>query len=240
MSAPATNQGAFFDSEAEHWSERYARDPRFARRFEKIGQLLDTVLPKLPGRALDAGCGTGIFSWELARRGWRVTAIDASPEMIAKAHAASPNESVEFTLNSLESFSSLPNTFDLILCLSALEYIEDDDVVLDNFSRMLKPGGVLLVSVPNRKGLLRVMEGMALGIREISRAKLFGARGAYLAHQKHQYSPLELNLMMRERGLKKIRATFLNAGFSAPRWLLPFFERRWWAAMYCAAYRKVW
>jgi hypothetical protein len=44
--------------------------------------------------------------------------------------------------------------------------------------------------------------------------------------------------MMRQHGLRHMRGIFLNAGFAGPKWLLPFFERRWWAAMYCAAYEK--
>ena len=76
---------AFFDAEAAHWEDRYASDPRFARRFARIAELFNLVLPAAPGRALDVGCGTGIFSRELARRGWRVTALDASPEMIEHA-----------------------------------------------------------------------------------------------------------------------------------------------------------
>lgn len=237
-----SDTSAFFDTEASQWSDRYASDPRFARRFEKISALFDKVLPREPGRALDAGCGTGVFSRELARRGWRVTAIDASPEMISEARSASQNTSIEFingALESLEPLASMESPYDLILSLSTLEYVEDDLGVIKNWSNMLKPGGLLIISVPNRKGLLRVFEGMVLGIRQVSRDKLFRERGDYLTHQKHQYSPMELNLMMREIGLKKVRATFLNAGFSSPKWLLPFFERRWWAAMYCGGYEKV-
>ncbi len=206
---------------------------------KKISMLLDQVLPTPRGRGLDAGCGTGIFSRELARRGWRVTAFDASPEMISVASAATPDNSIEFLNQSYQTYRTDPKSFDVILSLSALEYVENDDDAIENFAQILKPGGVLVISVPNRKGLLRVLEGAALGVRQITRGRLFGGRGAYLVHQKHQYSPLELNLMMREHGLKKIRATFLNAGFSNPKWLFPLFERRWWAAMYCAAYKKI-
>ena len=232
---------AFFDTQAANWSDRYANDPRFARRFEKIRELLDRILPREPGRALDAGCGTGIFSRELARRGWHVTAIDASAEMIAAARAAREAASIEYAISPIESFvarASEEPQYDLILSLSTLEYIEDDLGTIKKLSNLLKPGGLLIVSVPNRKGLLRVFEGMVVGVRQVSRGKLFRDRGEYLAHQKHQYSPLELNLMMREAGLKKVRGTFLNAGFSSPRSLLPMFERRWWAAMYCGVYRK--
>lgn len=229
----------FFDAEAAQWNERYAADPRFARRFEKITAFFDRALPKLPGIALDAGCGTGIFSRELASRGWEVTAFDASEDMIEQAKYLSRNFAIDFFHATDKSYQSdSPAAFDLILSLSMLEYVEDDEAALEHFATMLKHGGVLIVSVPNRKGLLRVIEAAIYGIRTATRGRLFGSRGEYLKYQKRQYSPLELGLIMRQYGLRKKRAIFLNAGFTGPKWLLPFFERRWWAAMYCAAYEK--
>ncbi|HET6401743.1 MAG TPA: methyltransferase domain-containing protein [Candidatus Kapabacteria bacterium] len=233
----------FFDAEAAQWNERYTADPRFARRFERITSLLDQTHPTLGRmtdhpRALDAGCGTGVFSRYLASRGWQVTAIDASPEMIEAAIAASPDASIEFANESYESYRSHPNSFDLILSLSVIEYLEDDEAAIQKFAEWLKPGGLLIVSVPNRKGLLRIIEAAIFGIRTITRGRFFGERGEYLKYQKRQYSPLELGLIMRQYGLRRRKGIFLNAGFSGPKWLLPFFERRWWAAMYCAAYVK--
>ncbi len=228
----------FFDSEAGQWSERYARDPRFARRFEKIASLLDRIAPSVPGRALDAGCGTGVFSRYLAARGWDVTAFDASQEMIETAIASSQNFSIEFIQATDQSYESHGQTFNLILSLSALEYVEDDEAAIQKFYQLLKPGGLLVVSVPNKAGMLRKMEGMVFGIRTASCDRLFGKRGEYLKFQKRQYTPLELDILMRQHGMKKKRCIFLSGGLVRPRWLLPFLERRWWAAMYCAVYEK--
>ena len=138
------NTPDFFDTEAAEWSERYARDPRFRRRFEKITGFLDRMLPGHAGRALDVGCGTGIFSQFLMRKGWMVTAIDASPDMIQAAKAAPESKSIEFINESFESFTSLPSSFDLIVSLSMLEYIEDDEAAIQKFQQMLKPGGSLV------------------------------------------------------------------------------------------------
>ena len=243
MIAHSTESSEFFDTEAAQWNERYANDSRFARRFARITSLLDRI-DRTPGRmtdhprALDAGCGTGVFSRHLAASGWQVTAIDASPEMIAVARADSQNTSIEFLNQSHESYDSPLNSFDLILSLSTLEYVEDDEAAIQKFANLLKPGGIIIESVPNRKGLLRIIEASLFGIRTVTRGRFFGERGEYLKYQKRQYSPLELGLTMRQYGLRRLKGIFLNAGFSGPKWLLPLFERRWWAAMYCAAYVK--
>jgi SAM-dependent methyltransferase len=232
------NTPDFFDTEAAEWSERYALDPRFRRRFEKITGLLDRMIPEIPGRAFDAGCGTGIFSQYLVRRGWKVTAIDVSPDMIESARGYESERGIDFRNSSLETFDEIPNTFDVILSLSSLEYIEDDESAIQKFHQLLKSGGLLVVSVPNKAGILRKMEGVVFGIRTITRDRLFGGRGEYLKFQKRQYTPFELDILMRQFGLKKKRGIFLSGGITRPNWLLPIVERRWWAAMYCAVYEK--
>lgn len=240
---------SFFDNQAAKWSGLYHQDPRFRRRFERIAKLIERVIPHSPARVLDAGCGSGVFSRFLASRGHQVTAFDASPEMIERAkeislsYTPTPLEGggwgvVEFQNSTIENFESPAESFDAILSLSMLEYVDDDEAAIEKFHRLLKKDGILIVSVPNRSGILRKVEGVVFGIRTVSKDKLFGNRGEYLKFQKRQYSPFELDILMRLHGLKKVRSIYLNGGIANPKWLLPFFERRWWAAMYCAAYRK--
>ena len=232
------NTPDFFDAEAAEWSERYTLDPRFRRRFENITQLLDRMIPSAAGRALDVGCGAGIFSQYLARKGWNVTAIDASPEMIESARNYESKHVIDFQNSTIETFEAVPNSFNLILSLSMLEYIEDDEAAIQKFHQLLKPGGLLVVSVPNKAGMLRKLEGVVFGIRTVTRNRVFRGRGEYLKFQKRQYTPFELDLLMRQFGMRKKSGIFLSGGLTSPRWLLPIVERRFWAAMYCGVYQK--
>ncbi len=228
----------FFDSEAAQWSERYALDARFQRRFDKVTRLLEKIGTVSPGRALDVGCGTGVFSQYLAKKGWSVTAIDASPEMIEEAKNYELGSRIEFQNVSLDVFNEKPNSYDLILSLSSLEYLEDDEAAIEEIHELLKTGGLLIVSVPNKAGMLRKMEGVVFGIRTATRDRVFGGRGEYLKFQKRQYTPFELDILMRQFGFRKKRGMFLSGGMTKPEWMLPVVERRWWAAMYCAVYEK--
>jgi 2-polyprenyl-3-methyl-5-hydroxy-6-metoxy-1,4-benzoquinol methylase len=228
----------FFDAEAAQWNDRYASDPRFRRRFEKITKILDRIIPSHDGCALDVGCGTGIFSQYLSRKGWTVRAIDASPDMIEQAKAMDASGKIEFSNDTIESFALAPNSFDLILCLSMLEYVEDDEVAIQKFHQLLKLGGLLVVTVPNKAGVLRKLEGIVFGIRTITRDRVFSGRGEYLKFQKRQYTPFELDILMRQLGMRKKQGMFLSGGLTNPPWLLPIVERRFWAAMYGAVYEK--
>ena len=125
-----------------------------------------------------------------------------------------------------------------MLSLSALEYIEDDSAALRTLVGLVKPGGFVVLSVPNRSGLVRIAERMLYRIRKLSRDRILKNRGDYLAFQKHQYTSRELDRMMQELGMEKKAGRFLNAAIQLPRWLIGLFERQWWAAMYLGCYQK--
>jgi SAM-dependent methyltransferase len=99
---------------------------------------------------LDAGCGTGRYSTELARRGYVINAIDLSPELLAVARRASAGQpgSVTFTVGDM---LALPiSRYDAILCRGVLNDIIDDerrDAVFAAFARALRPHGVLVLDV---------------------------------------------------------------------------------------------
>ena len=78
--------------------------------------------------ALDVGAGTGRFALKLARRGWRVTALDANSGMLSVAERAAARESlaIEFSRTRLED--GLPvdsNAFDLVVCALTLCHVPD-------------------------------------------------------------------------------------------------------------------
>jgi SAM-dependent methyltransferase len=104
-----------------------------------------------PGAAvLDAGCGTGRYAIELARRGYAVHGVDLSPELIEVATRAAGDSAgrVSFTVGDI---AHLPTSrYDAILCRGVLNDITDDagrDAVLAAFSDALQSNGVLILDV---------------------------------------------------------------------------------------------
>ena len=105
----------------------------------------------LPGAAvLDAGCGTGRYSRELARRGYIVHGVDLSPELIevAKGMVGDRTGGVSFAVADI----TVPPTarYAAILCRGVLNDIIDDDrrdAVFAAFARALRPHGTLILDV---------------------------------------------------------------------------------------------
>ncbi|HYL75304.1 MAG TPA: class I SAM-dependent methyltransferase [Bryobacteraceae bacterium] len=100
---------------------------------------------------LDAGCGTGRYAAELAKRGFSVSGVDQSEDLIAVARQRDPEAAPrpEFAVaNLLEA--SFPIPFDAILCRGVLNDFVDDSArrtVFQNFSTWLRPGGLLVFDV---------------------------------------------------------------------------------------------
>jgi SAM-dependent methyltransferase len=106
----------------------------------------------LPGAdLLDAGCGTGRYSRELARRGYLVHGVDLSPELIDVAKGAVVRErtaSVSFAVADILALSSA--RYAAIVCRGVLNDIIDDDrrdAVFAAFARALRPRGALILDV---------------------------------------------------------------------------------------------
>lgn len=101
-------------------------------------------------RVLDAGCGAGYGSAELARAGERVVGIDRAPEAIefARAHYAAGNLSFEEA--SCEALPHADGSFELVVAFEVIEHLENWRGFLQEARRVLAPNGQLVVSTPNK------------------------------------------------------------------------------------------
>lgn len=103
-------------------------------------------------RALDAGCGTGIYSIELAKRGALTSGTDSSGEMLNRARAKAREEGLTIGFVSADALT-LPfpgDYFDMVLSIGALCFIKEREKALLEMRRVLKPGGRLIVGVLNK------------------------------------------------------------------------------------------
>ena len=120
----------------EHW-HRYA----FAR-------------PLAPGRrVLDAACGEGYGSAMMAAAGASVLGIDLGADVVAHARARYASvPGVAFEQADVTALDHLPDaSFDLVLSFETLEHVHEQERMLDGFARLLAPGGLLLVSTPDKR-----------------------------------------------------------------------------------------
>ncbi len=108
-------------------------------------QLVQQVTGKQTGQMLDVGAGTGAFTHTMQTAGWEVTALE--PDETARQNA---KNKYGLDLDSSEKLFSLPAAqFDAITMWHVLEHVHDLHGYLSQLHTLLKPGGRLLIAVPN-------------------------------------------------------------------------------------------
>jgi len=117
----------------------------------------DALRPLSGRRALDVGCGAGLLCEPLARLGAQVTGVDAAPENIeaASSHAEAMGLPIDYRCGELASLD-LPQ-FDLVCCLEVIEHVEDKAAFIATLAQKLAPGGLMVLSTPNRTARSRLL-----------------------------------------------------------------------------------
>ena len=143
---------------APRWTEMYdARTPVLeeanfrARRDVTVGYVRRVLPPG--GRVLDLGCGTGPVLSELRRHGLACTGLELSPDMIERARARLRSMSLDdgdLHQGDCRQTPFADESFDAVVCLGVISYVEAYRDVLREIERLVKPGGHVLVSFRNR------------------------------------------------------------------------------------------
>jgi len=221
--SPANGAVAYHRELAVSWEQRYKK-PAFQARLQAFEQCL--AGHDLHGKDwLDAGCGSGTLARHLFEAGANVLGVDAAEEMIAIARELANNiienkqhgERLRFEhIATIASLPSADQSLDGILCSSVLEYVPDPVVCLAEFARVVRPGGLLVVSVANRNSLVRKAQ---LGTHRLGR--LIGQSWcAFLDYSQKDYSAAEFRALLKQHGF----ATEKIVPFGSP---IPLWLQRW-------------
>lgn len=144
-------------------------------------------------RAADVGCGAGLIAEPLARLGAAVTGIDAAPENIAAArhHAERGGLAIDYRAGSI---GALAGPYDLITSLEVIEHVTDPHAFVRGLADALAPGGLLILSTPNRTAKSRtLLVGLAEAVGQIPLG----------THEWNKFlTPEELSALVAEAGLE--------------------------------------
>jgi len=169
----------------------YLRD-----RIDQHWAMDECALRPLTGkRALDVGCGAGLLCEPLARLGAEVTGLDAAPELIeaARAHAEGSGLAIDYRAVGVEAVAG---AFDLVTAMEVVEHVADPRAFVAALAARVAPGGLLVMSTPNRTGLSKLLTiTLAEGLGRVPRGT-------------HDYAkflgPEALGEMIRAAGLRVV------------------------------------
>lgn len=98
-------------------------------------------------RVLEYGCGTGMFSRQIAETGATLVSIDLSPDLIGEA-MKQPHPNITFNVGDIETLEAPDNSFDAVLGSSILHHVQIEKALAEAF-RVLKPRGKIAFAEPN-------------------------------------------------------------------------------------------
>ena len=171
---------------AERIAEVEDRHFWFAARAALIERELSRALHGLKGRSvLDIGCGTGYVLGVLEQGGMKPTGCDMHQVWLDFARQRTTGELILGDANELPA-----GTYDSAILCDVIEHTTDDAEMLSVGTRAVKPGGVVLVTVPAHKWLWTELDD--------------------ISGHKRRYTRTQIEDLMRDQGFVNVRARYFN------------------------------
>jgi ubiquinone/menaquinone biosynthesis C-methylase UbiE len=149
--ADLTQSTTYFNAVAPAYFRRYEeRSPGgYALRVRK--QRVMELLGKRGGKVLDVGCGPGVMAQDLIDLGLEYWGVDASSKMVEECHKNLGHlTQARFSVGDATCLDYPDGVFDTAICLGVIGCISDYESAIREMLRVLKPGGELLITLPNR------------------------------------------------------------------------------------------
>jgi 2-polyprenyl-6-hydroxyphenyl methylase / 3-demethylubiquinone-9 3-methyltransferase len=125
-------------------------DPAYAKRAAFIFTSIEQVQPK---KVLEVGCGRGFYLQALSYFSFlkEIHGIDLNKQYLAKAKKVCKDKRITLQKGSIYELPYPAGSFDFVLASEILEHLTDDAAALKEIKRVLKPGGTLVITVPNEQ-----------------------------------------------------------------------------------------
>ena len=232
MNAHAHHVQRRFGAEAKNWSDLYGQRASrsiYVHNVQCRKQRALQLLKAGEGRVLEIGCGAGNVALSIPKQnGLQVIGVDFSRKMLhqAKKNANGQSDVISLLAADVHGLPFQNASFNTVLCLGLLEYIPDYSRVLSECLRLLKPGGELIVSIPNigspfiRTDDLgfgmknRVTQALPVGLRRWIKARVFGREDKpYFNHRKLRFNPSCFTNLLESIGFLVKETTYHTFGF---------------------------
>jgi SAM-dependent methyltransferase len=166
MTAPAAHHDPagevlrLFEAKAPDWGAKYDPDGPLAHRLIALTVAVRWGT-RVGSRVLDLGCGSGELVRALTASGLRVTGCDISPQMLRHARDRGGCAGWVRLAPDWRRLPFASGAFDVVVATTVLEYVDEPVAVLRECARVLRPGGVMLYTVPDLRHPARWAEWFA-------------------------------------------------------------------------------
>ena len=175
-----------FGNNPQEYADKYSYATQEGYSFLVRRNRLEERLGSGNGQVLDIGCGPGVMTKQIRDLGWEYVGIDISKEMIELANMRfNQDPHVCFKVGSVEKIEEKDSSFDVVVAMGLVEYVADDEVVIREVARVLKPGGLFIVSLPNWWSSVRMWDRYILRPILFLRRKLITRKDSGVLHREY-------------------------------------------------------
>lgn len=148
MKAYQKDQKFFYENIAKNF-DSYMNKYDLGKRLKLVFEVFLKDEELKGKKFLDLGCGTGWFSKEAVDRGAKVTSLDVGPNLLRITGEKCKNKS-KLVIGDTLSLPFANNFFDIVLSTEVIEHTENPLKAISESIRVLKPGGILVLTTPNK------------------------------------------------------------------------------------------
>jgi SAM-dependent methyltransferase len=142
--------------------ERYVEESSARRKsFKRVARVLARYAPTR-GRLLDVGCSSGLFLECASEQGWEVVGVEPATWLAEHAQKRFGDRIINATLEAAEL---PPASFDVVTIWDVVEHVIDPVAFIQSAARLVRPGGVLAINVPDRSSLIARLMGARWPLR---------------------------------------------------------------------------
>lgn len=157
----------YFDTVSSDYEKAYecgSDDPLRTHIFNERKKIVLDFIDRTGGRALDVGCGPAVMTKALLEKKFIVYHSDISGAMIEKAKAAFGGQEfkgrVFFETSDAEHLDFEDSFFDVVVCIGVIEYLADYHKAIATIAKILKKGGSVIISIPNKGSILNGIDDL--------------------------------------------------------------------------------
>jgi 2-polyprenyl-6-hydroxyphenyl methylase/3-demethylubiquinone-9 3-methyltransferase len=207
----AEEVGRFNALASRWWDRRGPMRPLHAMNPARIGWILSHTSRRFASAEgvplLDVGCGAGIASEALARKGFDVLGIDAAVDVIEAARVHGGDDGPDYRVATAEDLLAEGRRFQVITALEVIEHVPDPAAFVRVLVGLLEPGGLMFLSTLNRTR--RSFLVAKLGAEYVMRLLPIGT------HDWRQFiTPTELAGLLRDAGARVTDTAGLSTGLN--------------------------
>ena len=214
----------YFDDVAAYWRDVYrgedVQSAIYERRRESVLASIEGLSLAPGSRIFEAGCGAGLTTIALARKGYRVVATDSVAKMLGMTRELAQNAGVAGQVSlqaaDIHHLQFAGGSFDAAAAIGVLPWLPSLAEPVREIARVLKPGGYLVITIDNVFALNRLLDPrLCPAIEPVKRVlrnllSRFGRRKPLLRARTH--SMHELDRAISRAGLRKLKGSTVGFG----------------------------